>query len=264
MAEHSKRRLADKVAVVTGAASGIGRQIALAMAAEGAIVGIADINAGGAQDVEGEIRKAGGRAEAIHMDVRIERMVDDGINGFAAKHGRLDVAVANAGIQHLDTIADVSFEHWKDMLAVHLDGSFLTACAALRYMVPAKRGSIIFMGSIHSYMASEKKGPYVAAKHGIVGLCRAIAKENGRHGIRANTICPGFVRTPLIEFQLPLLAKERGVSEEEVVQGFLRYTVDGEYTTMAELAELAVFLAAFPTNLFNGQSIGASHGIHML
>lgn len=257
-------RLPDKTAIVTGAASGIGQGIAHAYAAEGALVGIADINFDGAQEVVEQILKSGGRAQAIAMDVTDEAQVDEGVDHFTRTHGRLDIMVANAGVQHLAAVAEVSFADWRRLLAVHLDGSFLTARAALRHMVPARKGHLIFLGSIHSYMVSENKGPYAAAKHGIVGLCRAIAKENGRHGICANTICPGFVRTPLIEVQLPLLARERGVSEEDVVKDFLRHTVDGEYTTVQELAELAVMLAAFPSKLMNGQSIGASHGIHML
>lgn len=257
-------RLAGKVAMITGAASGIGRQMALAYATEGALVGIADINLAGAEALAQQISESGGRAQAVAIDVTSEGQVDAGIDSFVARHARLDVLIANAGVQHLNRIGDVSFADWKNLLAVHLDGSFLCARAALRHMTPAGSGRLIFLGSIHSYMVSEKKGPYAVAKHGIVGLCRAIAKEYGRHGICANTICPGFVRTPLIEAQLPVLARERGVSEQEVVQDFLRHTVDGEYTTVEELAELAVLLAAFPGKLMNGQSVGASHGIHML
>ena len=257
-------RLAQRNAIITGAANGIGQAMALAYAAEGALVGIADIDIEGAEALARRIREGGGQAQAIEMDVRDEAQVDAGTDRFAAEHGTLDVLIANAGVQHLDAVADVSFADWKQILAVHLDGSFLCARAALRHMKPAGRGNLIFLGSIHSYMVSEDKGPYAVAKHGIVALCRAIAKENGRHGICANTICPGFVRTALIEAQLPKLASERGVSEQQVVQDFLRLTVDGEYTTVEELAELAVVLAAFPSMLMNGQSLGASHGIHML
>lgn len=257
-------RMKDKVVLVTGASSGIGREMAIAFARDGATVGIADLDIDAARKVADEIRSAGHRAEAIFMDVTIEDLVDREIDGFARQNGRLDVLVANAGLQHLDRIADVSFVDWKRLLAVHLDGSFLTARAALRHMIPAKRGCVLFMGSVHSYMVSEKKGPYAVAKHGIVGLCRAIAKENGRDGVRANTICPGLVRTPLIDRQLPILARERGVSEQQVIDDFLRFTADGEFTTTAELAELAILLAALPSNVLNGQSIGASHGIHML
>lgn len=254
----------DKTVLITGAGSGIGREMAIAFAREGGIVGVADTDLDPARNVQREIQSSGGRAQAIQLDVTVEHAVDSVIARFAKDHGRLDVLVANAGVQHLDAIADVTFQEWKRVLAVHLEGSFLTARAALREMIPAKRGAIIFMGSVHSYMVSEKKGPYAVAKHGIVGLCRAIAKENGRDGIRANTICPGFVRTPLIDRQLPVLARERGVFEQEIINQFLTLTVDNEPTTPQELAELAILLAALPTNVLNGQSIGASHGIHML
>lgn len=251
---------------MTGAASGIGRRIAEFYAREGAIVGVADLDAGAAERAARELEAAGGRASAHRMDVTSEAEVDAGIDAYAERWGGVDILVSNAGIQHLDTIADVSFADWKRVLAVHLDGSFLTTRAALRRMIGGKRGgSIILMGSVHSYFASVKKGPYVVAKHGLLGLCRTIAKEGAPHGVRANAICPGVVRTPLIERQLPVLAREAGVSEEQIVHDlFLRLTVDGEYTTEADLAEVAVFLAAFPTNALTGQSISVSHGMHML
>lgn len=125
-------------------------------------------------------------------------------------------------------------------------------------------GTILYMGSVHSKEASALKGPYVAAKHGLLGLCRVVAKEGARHGVRANLIAPGFVRTPLVEKQIPQQAKELGISEEEVVRNFmLKETVDGEFTTSADIAQIAVFLAAFPSNALNGQSIVVSHGWHM-
>lgn len=257
-------RMKDKNVLITGATSGIGRQMALSFADEGACVGIADINQAGAEQVAQGIRSRGQDAIAIAMDVTCEAQVNQGMDAFVARAGGLDTVVANAGIQVLGAIAEVPFAEWKRLLSVHLDGSFLTAQAALRHMIPVRRGNLIFMGSVHSYMVSLNKGPYAVAKHGIVALARAIAKEAGQHGIRANTICPGFVRTPLIEQQLPVLARERGVSQEELLQDFMRSAVDGECTTVEELAELAVVLSAFPTNLLNGQSLGASHGIHML
>lgn len=257
-------RLKRRNVLITGSASGIGRQMALAFATEGACVGVADLDVDGAEAVAREIRERGQDAIPIAMDVMQEEQVRSGTDAFVARAGSLDTAIANAGIQMLGTVAEIPFGHWKRLLAVHLDGSFLLAQSALRHMIPRGRGNLIFMGSIHSYMVSPQKGPYAVAKHGIVALCRAIAKENGAHGIVANTICPGFVRTPLIERQLPVLARERGVSEEQVLQDFMRLAVDGECTTVEELAELAVVLSAFPTKLLNGQSVGASHGIHML
>ncbi len=259
-------RLNEKVAIVTGAGSGIGRHIARSYAREGAKGCVSDTNLETARAAAQQILEAGGVANAERMDVTDEGEVNQVTDKVAAEWGGIDILVSNAGIQHLDTIADVSFENWKRVLAVHLDGGFLTSKASLRHMIDHKRGgSIIFTGSVHSYYASEQKGPYCVAKHGLVGLCRALAKEGAHHGIRANTICPALVRTPLIEKQLPVLAAQRGVSEEQLVHDlFLRFTVDNEYTTVAELAEVAVFLASFPTNALTGQSICVAHGMHML
>ncbi len=120
------------------------------------------------------------------------------------------------------------------------------------------------MGSVHSHEASMYKAPYVTAKHGLLGLCRVLAKEGAEHNVRSHVICPGFVKTPLVEKQIPQQAAEKGISEEEVVNDIMLVnTVDKEFTTVTDIAQLALFLAAFPTNVFTGQSIVASHGWFM-
>jgi 3-hydroxybutyrate dehydrogenase len=120
------------------------------------------------------------------------------------------------------------------------------------------------MGSVHSHEASPLKSAYVAAKHGILGLARVMAKEGAQHGVRSNVICPGFVKTPLVDKQIPEQAKDLGISEKKVVEEvMLGGTVDKEFTTMQDVADLAVFLAAFPTNALTGQSIVISHGWFM-
>jgi 3-hydroxybutyrate dehydrogenase len=125
-------------------------------------------------------------------------------------------------------------------------------------------GSIIYMGSVHSKEASMLKAPYVTAKHGLLGLARTVAKEGAKDGIRANVICPGFVRTPLVEKQIPEQAQALGISEDDVIRKvMLKDTVDGEFTTVQDVAQCAVFLAAFKTNALTGQSITVSHGWHM-
>ena len=260
-----RRALEDKVALVTGAASGIGAAIASLFAREGARVCVADMNGEGAEAVAAQLNAAGGSAIAVKMDVTDEREVTAGVDTAAAALGGMDILVSNAGIQHLEEIADVSYGHWKRILAVHLDGGFLTTRACLRHMIERERGgAIILMGSVHSKEASPKKGPYVVAKHGLLGLCRTVAKEGAVHGVRANLICPGFVRTPLVERQLPQLALEMGISEEAVIRDvMLRNTVDGEFTTEADIAEVALFLAAFPSAALTGQSINVSHGWNM-
>lgn len=258
-------QLQDKVAIVTGAASGIGKAIADAFAREGAKVCIADLSVDAGNAAADEIRARGGEAMAVGMDVTDEQQVDAGVNRVAAAYGGIDVLVSNAGIQHIDPIENLSLANWKKLLAIHLDGAFLTTRACLRKMYAARRGgSIIYMGSVHSYEASPLKAPYVTAKHGVVGLCKVVAKEGAAHGVRANVICPGFVRTPLVEKQIPEQAKELGISEAEVIKNvMLKDTVDGEFTTLDDVATTAVFLASFPTNALTGQSAIVSHGWHM-
>jgi 3-hydroxybutyrate dehydrogenase len=258
-------RMKDQVAIVTGAASGIGKEIASAFAREGAKVGIADLNLEGAKAAVAEIEKEGGSAMAVAMDVTDENAADAGTDAVVAAYGGLDVLVSNAGIQHIDAVVDLSLADWRKILAVHLDGAFLTTRAALRHMYKAAQGGIIlYMSSVHGKTASGLKAPYVTAKHGLLGLCRTVAKEGAERGIRTNVICPGFVRTPLVEKQFSQLAGELGISEEEVVRDvMLKETIDGEFTTMADVAEIAVFLASFPSTALTGQSILASHGWHM-
>lgn len=255
-------RLKGKSALVTGAASGIGAAIARRFAMEGAAVCIADIDRDGAERSAAQV---GHGAIAVRMDVTDEASVEQGVEETARRLEGIDILVSNAGVQHLDTIAQVSYEDWKRVLAIHLDGGFLTTRACVRRMIDQRRGgTILLMGSVHSKEASARKGPYVVAKHGLLGLARVVAKEGAAHGIRANAICPGFVRTPLVERQIPQLAGELGVSEEAVVRDvMLRTTVDGEFTTVNDVAEVALFLAAFPTHALTGQSIVVSHGWHM-
>jgi 3-hydroxybutyrate dehydrogenase len=255
-------RLRGKSAIITGAASGIGESIAHAFAAEGGRVCVADLDRTGAGRVAAAL---GPQAFAVRMDVTDEAEVETGVAAADARFDGIDVLVSNAGLQHLDSIAEVSFADWKRILAVHLDGGFLTARACLRRMIARRRGgTLILMGSVHSKEASVHKGPYVAAKHGLLGLTRVLAKEGAAHGVRANLICPGFVLTPLVERQIPQIARERGLSEAAVVKEvMLGSTVDGEFTTAADVAEVAVFLAAFPSNALTGQSIVVSHGWHM-
>ncbi|WP_159712610.1 3-hydroxybutyrate dehydrogenase [Geminicoccus flavidas] len=254
-------RLQDKVAVVTGAASGIGKEIATVYVREGAKVAIADLNTEAAAATAKELDPSGERATGVAMDVTNEQQVDAGIQQVIDRWGRLDVLVSNAGIQIVAPLVEFQLAQWQKMLAIHLDGAFLTTRAALRQMYKQNSGSVIYMGSVHSKEASVLKAPYVTAKHGLLGLAKVVAKEGAAHGVRANVICPGFVRTPLVERQIPEQSKELGISEEDVVKKvMLKETVDGEFTTVADVAETALFLAAFPTNALTGQSIVVSHG----
>jgi 3-hydroxybutyrate dehydrogenase len=253
-------KLDRKVAIVTGAASGIGYAIAKRYVEEGGRVVIADIKMDMA---ERAARDLGGseRVIAIEMDVTSEEAVNAGVAKTVSTFGTVDILVSNAGVQIVHPLHEFPYSEWKKMLAIHLDGAFLTTKACLPHMYKQKSGSIILMGSVHSKEASPLKAPYVTAKHGLIGLSRVLAKEGAAYGVRTNVICPGFVKTPLAEKQIPEQAQKLGISEEEVVKKvMLGQTVDGEFTTMEDIAEIALFFAAFPTNALTGQSIVASHG----
>ena len=254
--------LQDKVALVTGAASGIGEQCARRLASLGATVVIADLNLANAQRVAGSIVESGGKAIAVSMDVTSEEAVNAGIERTVKELGSIDVLVSNAGIQIVAPVEAYAFADWKKMLAIHLDGAVLTTKAAIRHMYDSKGGgSIIYMGSVHSHEASKLKSAYVTAKHGLLGLPRVVAKEGGPRGVRANVVCPGFVRTPLVKKQIPEQAKELGISEQDVVKNvMLKETVDGEFTTVEDVANTVAFLAGFESSALTGQSIIVSHG----
>jgi 3-hydroxybutyrate dehydrogenase len=258
-------RLKDKSAIVTGAASGIGKDIARVYAREGAKVAIADLNKDAAEATANEIRASGGQAIGIGMDVTDEKAVNEGVAAVVATFGGVDILVSNAGIQIVHPIEAFGYAEWKKMLAIHVDGAFLTTRACIPHMYKSGRGgSIIYMGSVHSKEASVLKAPYVTAKHGLIGLAKVVAKEGAAHGVRANVICPGFVRTPLVEKQIPEQAKALGISEEDVIKKvMLKETVDGEFTTVDDVAEVALFFAAFPSNALTGQSLVVSHGWFM-
>ena len=258
-------RLKDKVAFVTGAASGIGKAIADLYAREGAAVAIADMNQDAAVAAAADIVKNGGKAIGLACDVTDEAQVDAAVEATVKQLGGVDILVSNAGIQIVHPIEEFPFAEWKKMLAIHLDGAFLTTRACIKHMYASgKGGSIIYMGSVHSKEASVLKSPYVTAKHGLIGLAKTIAKEGAAHNVRANVICPGFVRTPLVDKQIPEQARTLGISEDEVIKNvMLKNTVDAEFTTLADVAEVALLFASFPSNALTGQSLVVSHGWFM-
>ena len=255
-------KLRDKSAIITGAAGGIGKEIATLFALEGARVAVGDLYEGAAEATAKEIVAHGGEAIGVAMDITDEQHVINGVASVISRFGGVDILVSNAGIQIVHPIEEFSYSEWRKVMAVHLDGAFLTTRACLRHMYESHRGgSIIYMGSVHSKEASLLKAPYVTAKHGLIGLCRTVAKEGAKYGVRACVICPGFVRTALVEKQIPEQARALGITEEQVVREvMLKDTVDGEFTTTQDVAEVALFFAAFRSNALTGQSLIVSHG----
>jgi len=258
-------QLKDKVAFITGSASGIGKEIAIVFAQEGAKIVIADLNKQAADATAAELKANGAEAIGVGVDVTSEEQVDAAVEEAAKAFGGIDILISNAGIQIVHPVEEFSFADWKKMLAIHLDGAFLTTKACLKHMYAQGRGgSVIYMGSVHSKEASLLKAPYVTAKHGLIGLAKTVAKEGAKYNVRANVICPGFVRTPLVEKQIPEQAKTLGITEEHVIKNvMLKETVDGEFTTTDDVARVALMFAAFPTNALTGQSLVVSHGWFM-
>ena len=252
-------RLKNRVAVVTGAASGIGKEIARTFLREGAKVAIADVDQSGADAAAAELGGPERRAIGIAMDVTHEAQVEAGMAKAVKTFGRLDVLVSNAGIQIVAPLDRFEFATWQRLLAIHLDGAFLTTRAALRQMYQqGSGGSIIYMGAVPAPV------PALAAKQGLVGLAETVAKEGAKHGVRANVICPSLVRTPMVDRLIPEQAKELGISEAAVIKNvMLKDTVDGEFTTVEDVAEAALFFAAFESNALTGQSLMVSHGWRM-
>ncbi|WP_133771453.1 3-hydroxybutyrate dehydrogenase [Enterovirga rhinocerotis] len=257
-------RFENRIALVTGAASGIGKRLAERFAAEGAVAVIADLKLDAAQATADEIVAKGGKAYAVVMDVSEEEQVGKAIDEVVAHFGRIDVLVSNAGIQIVKPLVDFGFGDWKKILAIQLDGAFLTTRACLPHMYKAGYGRVVYVGSVHSKEASKLKAAYVTAKHGLIGLAKVLAKEGAEHNVAANVVCPGFVRTPLVEKQIPEQASELGMSEQDVVRTvMLKDTIDGQFTTVDEVADMVLFYASASSVAHSGQSAVVSHGWFM-
>lgn len=257
-------RFVGRIGIITGAASGIGKTIARSFAAEGGTAVIADLNLAAAQAAADEIKATGADAMAIAMNVTDEAQVEKGVSDVVAKYGKIDVLVSNAGIQIVSPLVDFPFADWKKLLSIHLDGAFLTTRACLKHMYAADYGRVVYTGSVHSKEASKLKAPYVTAKHGLIGLAKVLAKEGAEHNVAANVVCPGFVRTPLVEKQIPEQARALGISEEQVVKTvMLKDTVDGQFTDPVDVADAVLYFAAAKTTALTGQSLVVSHGWFM-
>jgi 3-hydroxybutyrate dehydrogenase len=259
-------RLKDRVALITGAGGGIGYAIARRFSSEGARVALVDLAREGTKlAAETIARETGVDAVGIQADITEELQTEAAVAVTLQRFGAIDILVSNAGIQIISSLDQLSYADWRKVLAVHLDGAFLVTRSCLRHMYSSGRGgSILYMGSVHSKLASVLKAPYVTAKHGLLGLCRTVAKEGAPHGVRANVICPGFVRTRMVEAQIPQQASDLGMSEEDVVaKVMLKDTVDKQFTTTEEIAAAAVFFASVESLAFTGQSINVTHGWFM-
>ncbi|PIQ42653.1 MAG: 3-hydroxybutyrate dehydrogenase [Gammaproteobacteria bacterium CG11_big_fil_rev_8_21_14_0_20_46_22] len=253
-----------KTCLVTGSASGIGLGVATYFYAQGLNVVLTDVNLDAAKAAQAKLDPAGERTLAVKMDVTNEGDVASAFAAVLARFSSVDVVINNAGIQVISPIDEFPLADWEKVQKINLTGSFLVAREAMRCMKKTGGGRIVFIGSIHSHEASSNKSAYVAAKHGLMGLMRSVAKEGAAHHIGANMVNPGFVKTPLVEKQIPEQAKQLGISEDEVIKTvMLGKTLTGEFTTVEEVARACFFFGTFPSLVLTGQTLLLTHGWHM-
>jgi len=254
-------RLDGKVAVVTGAASGIGLKIVEMLAEAGAAVVGADLNAEAGEPAMARIAAAGGRVSFQQTDVRESVQVQRLMAVAKERYGSVDIMVNDAGLQFVCPIVEYPEEKWHQIVGVMLTGSFLCTKYALQIMMERKWGRIINMSSIHGKVASAFKSAYCSAKFGIIGLTRVTALEAAPYGITANAICPTYVRTPMVEKQIANLAKTHGITEAQVLEKIM--LVDAPIKRILEpeeVASLALYLCSDAASGITGADLSIDCG----
>ena len=249
--------LKDKVAIVTGAGSGIGKGIAKIYSDNGAKVVIAEFNEENGLLAEKEIKNS----YFVQTDVSNEESVKNLIDKSIEKFGKLDIIVNNAGLQYIAKVEDFPLEKWNQLINVMLTGTFLVTKYAVPYLKKNNWGRIINISSAHGKEASPWKSAYVSAKHGIIGFTKVIAKELAEFNITANSICPGYVLTPLVQKQITDLAKQYNIDEAEVPEKvLLKDQPIKTLVTIEEVAELALYLASEKAKHITSQALSIDGG----
>jgi 3-hydroxybutyrate dehydrogenase len=252
-----------KSAIVTGSTSGIGLAIARRFARDGYNILLNGIAAEGAGEAlaEGLSREFKVEVQFSPADMTKPQDIAKMVTAYEKSAGRIDVLVNNAGIQFVSPVEDFPIEKWNDIVAINLSSSFHTIRAVLPGMKTRQSGRIVQLASAHALVASPFKSAYVAAKHGIAGLTKTIALEGALHGITVNAVCPGYVRTPLVEKQIPDQAKARGITEEQVIRDvILAAQPSKKFVPLEEVAALVAFLCGPEGGSINGAIIPIDGG----
>jgi 2-hydroxycyclohexanecarboxyl-CoA dehydrogenase len=250
-------KLAGRSTFVTGAASGIGRAIALALAREGARVAVADVNAAGAREAVAAIEKAGGVGYAQPLDVTDVAAVDAAVDATAARWGGLHVLVNCAGWDRPMPFVETTPEFWDKILAINLKGPMACTRAALRHMIPQGSGKIVSIASDAGRVGSTGEAVYSAAKGGLIALTKTIAREVARHRINVNCVCPGPSDTPLFQ-------QEFAATSPKLAESLKRVIPWGRLGVPDDVAPAVVFLASDDAGFITGQTLSVSGGLTMV
>lgn len=258
-------RLESQIAIVTGAGQGIGRQIALRLGSEGAVVVIADINARGSVETAEMIAKSGGqKAKVIPTDIRNEAQVIGLVQGASSLNGRIDILINNSGIMGpVKDIEDILLEEWEDTLAVNLNGIFLCCKHVIPIMKRAGKGSIVNISSVTGKRALAQRTPYAASKMGVIGLTRTLAMEVGKFKIRVNAICPGGVPGPRLDQVIEGIMRFSNKSREQVIAERTETTALKTYVDPKYIAAAVAFLCSEDAGMMTGQDINVCAGAIM-
>ena len=255
--------LQGHVAIVTGSTSGIGQAMAKALAEQGANVVINGLgDPAKIEEERAEIANAYGVEVKYHgADMTKPDQIADMVDFAKREFGRLDLLLNNAGVQHVSPIEDFPIANWDQIIAINLSSAFHSIRAAVPIMKAQKRGRIVNLASAHALVASPFKSAYVASKHGVLGLTKTVALEVAEHGITCNAICPGYVKTPLVESQIADTAKARGMTPEQVMKDvILAAQPTKKFVEFNEIAGLLVYLASDAGASVNGAGLSIDGG----
>jgi len=258
-------KLKDKVAIITGGGTGIGKAISLAFVNEGAAIVIAARNLSRLEEVAKDIKSRGGKAKAIQTDIsdheQVKRMVAQTVDEF----GQIDVLVNNAAIGTYNNadVVDMNLDNWHTLLAVNLTGTMFCSREVLKYMIPRRSGSIINISSVAGLSGVPRESPYTVSKWGVIGFTETLAIEAGKSGIRVNCISPGATRTHEFEDWVRSSAKNAGISYEEVMSKLTDNNALKRIAEPPEIAACVVFLASDDSSAITGHNLIASCGFHI-
>jgi NAD(P)-dependent dehydrogenase (short-subunit alcohol dehydrogenase family) len=253
--------LHQRRAFVTGAGTGIGRAIALAVARHGARICVTDLDAKKADETANEI---GSNAFALPLDVTDEAATAATFAAAHAQLGGLDLVCANAGISTMSPVVDLSVREWEDNMNVNAKGVFLTNREAVRiFLRDGTKGTIVNTASLAAKVGAPLLAHYSASKFAVVGFTQALAREVAPHGIRVNAVCPGFVRTSMQDREVGWEARIRGVSREQVLNEYVQQTPLGRLEEPEDVAEVVVFLSSPAARFMTGQAVNVTGGVYM-